>query len=193
MSAEVVAQHLTLIQFEYFRRIRVPRPATCHSRNTQHTWPHMDHMAARNTHDRVFVINDFLLFFLFFWCAGPRVFESGVEQATDEDHLRQSAQLDRSLQRGEPMGTSCLWSFIDDDEPSIRFFCKNWCLLCVDALDVLDQVVHTILCETALAERAKLLSKMIQIAEVLGNYSHLHFDATSAMTIDMWVDRPKPR
>ncbi len=36
----------------------------------------------------------------------------------------------------------------------------------------MDQVVHTVLCETALAERAKLLSKMIQIAEVLDHYLH---------------------
>ena len=54
------------------------------------------------------------------------------------------------------------WIVIDDDEPSIRFFLTL----------AMDQVVHTVLCETALAERAKLLSKMIQIAEVLDHYLH---------------------
>lgn len=89
MSAEVVAQHLTLIQFEYFRRIRA------------------------------------------------------------HEFLNQA------------------WN-----KPPMKTICANL-LSSIDHFNEVSQwVVHTILCETALAERAKLLSKMIQIAELLLKYNN---------------------
>jgi hypothetical protein len=49
----------------------------------------------------------------------------------------------------------------------------------------MDQVVHTILCETALAERAKLLSKMIQIAEVRTScHGNGHVGRSASLTVD---------